>query len=299
MDRGDIAQLFDEIDEPGRAPPLHGREGRDGWESLNEADAAAIIGMTWREVTGMVRELNDAAAPLLTRHSQSPVPHPTLPNGRTRDVRALAIEDEVARLVHAADRAQLLADGHPLGAEHTWIAGSRRRRGTRRRGATVTSLADAGAAAVDDPPAAIMVRISPSAIASASTSPTWGRSQTAEGARSNERIVPALRDVSFTVPRGSVMAVIGRNGAGKTTLVRAIAGVLVPESGRIVVRGRMNLLVPGVGFSPALSGRENIVLGGLASGLSPERLAEISESIADSPSSASTSTIPSRPTPPE
>jgi teichoic acid transport system ATP-binding protein len=98
---------------------------------------------------------------------------------------------------------------------------------------------------------------------------------------SNERIVPALRDVSFTVPQGSVMAVIGRNGAGKTTLVRAIAGVLVPEAGRIVVRGRMNLLVPGVGFNPALSGRENIVLGGLASGLSPERLAELSESIAE------------------
>ena len=42
----------------------------------------------------------------------------TLPNGRTRDVRALIIDDEVAPLVQEADRAQLLADGHPLGAEH-------------------------------------------------------------------------------------------------------------------------------------------------------------------------------------
>jgi teichoic acid transport system ATP-binding protein len=109
----------------------------------------------------------------------------------------------------------------------------------------------------------------------------WHDLQQLRSRRSNERIVPALRDVSFTVPRGSVMAVIGRNGAGKTTLVRAIAGVLVPESGRIVVRGRMNLLVPGVGMNPALSGRENIVLGGLASGLSPERIAELSESIAE------------------
>jgi ABC-type polysaccharide/polyol phosphate transport system ATPase subunit len=99
--------------------------------------------------------------------------------------------------------------------------------------------------------------------------------------RSEERIVPALKNVSFTVPKGSVTAVIGRNGAGKTTLVRTIAGVLVPEAGRIVVRGRMNLLVPGVGFNPALSGRENIVLGGLASGLSPQRLEELSESIAE------------------
>jgi ABC-type polysaccharide/polyol phosphate transport system ATPase subunit len=99
--------------------------------------------------------------------------------------------------------------------------------------------------------------------------------------RHNERIVPALKDVSFTVPKGSVTAVIGRNGAGKTTLVRAIAGVLVPEAGRILVRGRMNLLVPGVGFNASLSGRENIVLGGLASGLSTERLDELSESIAE------------------
>jgi ABC-type polysaccharide/polyol phosphate transport system ATPase subunit len=97
----------------------------------------------------------------------------------------------------------------------------------------------------------------------------------------DERIVPALKNVSFTVPKGSVTAVIGRNGAGKTTLVRTIAGVLVPEAGRIVVRGRMNLLVPGVGFNPALSGRENIVLGGLASGLTPQRLDELSESIAE------------------
>ena len=42
----------------------------------------------------------------------------TLPNGRTREVRALIIDDDIARLVHEADRAQLLADGHPLGAEH-------------------------------------------------------------------------------------------------------------------------------------------------------------------------------------
>jgi hypothetical protein len=42
----------------------------------------------------------------------------TLPNGRTREVRALIIDDDVAGLVHEADRAQLLADGHPLGAEH-------------------------------------------------------------------------------------------------------------------------------------------------------------------------------------
>src|SRR6516225_8127736 len=72
-----------------------------------------------------------------------------------------------------------------------------------------------------------------------------------------DRLVPALRDVSFSVPHGTVLAVIGRNGAGKSTLCRVISGVLPPETGRVVVRGRMNLLAPGLGFSDALTGREN------------------------------------------
>jgi ABC-type polysaccharide/polyol phosphate transport system ATPase subunit len=96
-----------------------------------------------------------------------------------------------------------------------------------------------------------------------------------------DRLIPALRDVSFHVPRGSVLAVIGRNGAGKSTLCRVISGVLPPETGRVVVRGRLNMLVPGLGFSPALTGRENIILGGLANGLSAERIASLSEEIGE------------------
>jgi teichoic acid transport system ATP-binding protein len=99
--------------------------------------------------------------------------------------------------------------------------------------------------------------------------------------RDNVRIVPALRDVSFTVPRGSVLAVVGRNGAGKSTLLRALCGILPPEAGRIVVRGRLNLLQPGLGMSPNLTGRENIKLGGLAVGLPEERLAELTDAIAE------------------
>ena len=98
---------------------------------------------------------------------------------------------------------------------------------------------------------------------------------------SGGRIIPALRDVSFSVPKGSVLAVIGRNGAGKSTLCRVISGILPPDSGCVIVRGRLNLLSPGVGFSDALTGRENITLGGLASGMSPERLAEIAEEIGE------------------
>jgi ABC-type polysaccharide/polyol phosphate transport system ATPase subunit len=99
--------------------------------------------------------------------------------------------------------------------------------------------------------------------------------------RDNVRIVPALRDVSFTVARGSVLAVIGRNGAGKSTLLRVLCGILAPEAGRVVVRGRLNLLRPGLGMSDALTGRENIRLGGLAVGISEERLAELTDVIAE------------------
>jgi ABC-2 type transport system ATP-binding protein/teichoic acid transport system ATP-binding protein len=96
-----------------------------------------------------------------------------------------------------------------------------------------------------------------------------------------ERLVPAVRDVSFTVPQGSVLGIIGRNGAGKSTLLRLLAGTLPPEAGRIVVRGRVSLLAVGLGMSEALTGRENIRLGGLAIGLPPSRLDDLIDEIAE------------------
>ena len=87
------------------------------------------------------------------------------------------------------------------------------------------------------------------------------------------REVEALRDVSFTVPQGSVLGIVGVNGAGKSTLVRTIAGILPPSAGRVEVQGRVStLLALGVGFNRNLTGRDNVVLGGLAAGLSREEL---------------------------
>jgi ABC-type polysaccharide/polyol phosphate transport system ATPase subunit len=89
------------------------------------------------------------------------------------------------------------------------------------------------------------------------------------------REVRALRDVSFDVPHGQVLGVVGANGAGKSTLMRTMAGILPPTSGRVEVEGRVStLLALGVGFNRKLSGRENVVLGGLAAGLSREQLKE-------------------------
>jgi teichoic acid transport system ATP-binding protein len=87
------------------------------------------------------------------------------------------------------------------------------------------------------------------------------------------REVKALRGVSLEVPHGSVLGVVGANGAGKSTLMRTIAGILPPSDGRLEVRGRVStLLALGVGFNRDLTGRDNVVLGGLAAGLTRREL---------------------------
>jgi teichoic acid transport system ATP-binding protein len=96
------------------------------------------------------------------------------------------------------------------------------------------------------------------------------------------REVKALRGVSLAVAHGSVLGVVGANGAGKSTLMRAVAGILPPSGGEIEVRGRIStLLALGVGFNGNLSGRENVVLGGLAAGMTRRQIADRYEQIAD------------------
>ena len=96
------------------------------------------------------------------------------------------------------------------------------------------------------------------------------------------REIEAIKNISFDVRNGTAMGIIGSNGAGKSTLMRAMAGILPPTSGSIEVWGRAStLLALGVGFNNNLSGRENIILGGLAAGLSrrevEERAVEVAE----------------------
>ena len=96
------------------------------------------------------------------------------------------------------------------------------------------------------------------------------------------KIVEAVNHVSFDVKHGTILGIIGHNGAGKSTLLRAISGILAPTSGRIEVHGQIStLLALGLGFNSQLTGRENVLLGGLASGLSREEVAERFAEIAD------------------
>ena len=96
------------------------------------------------------------------------------------------------------------------------------------------------------------------------------------------REIEAVKGVSLDVPRGSVVGILGANGAGKSTLVRTMAGILPPTSGRVEVLGRVStLLALGVGFNRDLTGRQNVVLGGLAAGLTRDQLGEKYEEIVE------------------
>ena len=79
----------------------------------------------------------------------------------------------------------------------------------------------------------------------------------------------ALKEVTFAVPSGHTLGLIGRNGSGKSTLLKLLAGIYRPDRGKIVVHGKVGALLElGAGFHPEFSGRENILINGIVLGLS-------------------------------
>lgn len=101
------------------------------------------------------------------------------------------------------------------------------------------------------------------------------------GERVKTKVVEAVNDLSLELKHGTVLGIVGANGAGKSTLMRTIAGILPPTKGRVSVNGKVStLLALGVGFNQSLSGRDNIILGGLAAGMTLPQISEKTEEIA-------------------
>jgi ABC-2 type transport system ATP-binding protein len=79
----------------------------------------------------------------------------------------------------------------------------------------------------------------------------------------------AVDGVSFEVEQGESVGLMGLNGSGKSTLLKLINGVMKPDGGEVLTRGRIaGLIATGAGFHPQLTGRENIYLNAAVMGMS-------------------------------
>jgi ABC-type polysaccharide/polyol phosphate transport system ATPase subunit len=101
----------------------------------------------------------------------------------------------------------------------------------------------------------------------------WDRLREALFRRPRHREFRALESVSFAIPRGEGLAIVGENGAGKSTLLKILAGITTPSAGGFRVDGKIaSILELGSGFHPDFTGRQNIVLNAAMLGLDEDEL---------------------------
>src|SRR5215210_7501175 len=93
------------------------------------------------------------------------------------------------------------------------------------------------------------------------------------GGESRPDIIWALKDVSFEIKPGEVVAFVGKNGAGKSTLLKVLSKITEPTAGKVTIVGRVgSLLEVGTGFHPELTGRENVYLSGAILGMGKDEI---------------------------
>jgi ABC-2 type transport system ATP-binding protein len=92
----------------------------------------------------------------------------------------------------------------------------------------------------------------------------------------------AVNDVTFTAHQGEAIGLMGLNGSGKSTLLKLISGVMQPDSGKVLTRGRIaGLIAAGAGFHPQLTGRDNVFLNAAILGMSEAETKRKFDQIAD------------------
>jgi lipopolysaccharide transport system ATP-binding protein len=110
----------------------------------------------------------------------------------------------------------------------------------------------------------------------------WRRLRQLSGRSGGDDTFWALKDISFDVPEGEVLGIIGHNGAGKSTLLKILSRITEPTEGRATIHGRVaSLLEVGTGFHNELTGRENVYLNGAILGMSRREIDRKFDEIVD------------------
>ncbi|WP_282195186.1 ABC transporter ATP-binding protein [Thomasclavelia cocleata] len=89
----------------------------------------------------------------------------------------------------------------------------------------------------------------------------------------------ALKDISFEIPKGEVVGILGTNGSGKSTLSLILAGISEIDEGTMLVNGEQSLVAINTGLNKQLTGLENINVKGALLGLSKKRIQEIVDGV--------------------